>query len=276
MERSEKWRATEVFSEARDHERGSEDAYLVADHCIAVFDGVSNPDGKKTAGMTPGQFAVETVKRALEQNTDLRAEDAARFATETLRHAVKEQRLEDDMPSLVFVAFFPKQNRIVRVGDCSFLIDGVGHNPGIAPDRAKAEIRRRILDKQLRLGVHEDEIMQNDPSRTRLKDLRIWQHKHANNAESKDLGYGVVNGTDIPEQLVEYISVPEGTRSIILASDGYPTESLRGTLAQTERALVEIQERDPLGISETKSVRANKPRREQGATDDRTYIRIEP
>ena len=95
MERHEHWSVTEVFSEARDEERGSEDAYLVTDHCIAVFDGVSTPGGKKQEGMTPGQFAVETVKRAIAGNPGLRAEDTAPFVTESQRAAVREKGMED-------------------------------------------------------------------------------------------------------------------------------------------------------------------------------------
>ncbi|MBP9758017.1 MAG: hypothetical protein KBD06_05435, partial [Candidatus Pacebacteria bacterium] len=224
--------------------------------------------------VTPGQFAVQTVKAAFERNTDLRAVDAARFATETLCSAAKTKGIEQ--AALVFAAFFPKENRIVRVGDCSFLIDGVGYNPGIPPDRAKAELRSRTIERALENGMSADDVFENDPAKDHLKDLRVWQETYANNPDAPDFGYGVVNGTEIPEQLVDHISVPSGTTSVILASDGYPTQALHGTLAATEAALKAIERTDPLGIGETQSVRANKPAEGKAAVDDRTYIKIVP
>lgn len=272
-EKKESWHVAEAFSEARDSVRGSEDAYLVSDHCIAVFDGVSR-NGTKYDGVTPGQFAVQTVRDAFEKNSLLRADDAAHFATETLRTAAAQRKIEQ--AALVFVAFFPKENRIVRVGDCSFLIDGTGHNPGITPDRAKAELRRRIVERALENGLTEDEVFADDPARGRMSELRVWQETYANNPDAPDFGYGVVNGDDIPEQYVEHISVPEGAQAIVLATDGYPTQALRNSLEESERELKAVERIDPLGIGETKSVRMNMPRRDQAAADDRTYIKIVP
>ncbi|MBP9758013.1 MAG: hypothetical protein KBD06_05415, partial [Candidatus Pacebacteria bacterium] len=53
VEVREAWHVAEAFSEARDQVRGSEDGYLVTEHCIAVFDGVSR-NGTKYDGVTPG------------------------------------------------------------------------------------------------------------------------------------------------------------------------------------------------------------------------------
>ncbi len=267
------WRVVELFSEARDQERGTEDGHLVTDHCIAVFDGVSR-NGTKYDGETPGQIAVAAVKAAFEARPDLRAVDAPKVATDAVREVSTSRGVES--AALVFAALFPLEDEVVVVGDCSVLLDGKGDNPGIAPDRAKAELRRRIIARAQAEGMQAEDIFQNDPSRARMTELRTWQETYANNPDAPDLGYGVVNGTDIPEQFVQRISVPENTGSIILATDGYPPHVLRETLAETEAALLKAQLEDPLGIDQTKSVRVNMPRRGQTATDDRTYIKIAP
>jgi len=84
-----------------------------------------------------------------------------------------------------------------------------------------------------------------------------------------------VNGREIPDRFIEYISVPPDAKSVVLASDGYPPGALRMTLAESEVALVQVQQIDALGIGDEPSVRMNAPRRGLSATDDRTYVRIQ-
>ncbi len=275
-EQRTQWKVIEAFSEARDEVRGSEDAYLITDHCVAVFDGVSTPGNPKGPdGRTPGQRAVEIAVASLKHASDIMAEDAVALMSEHLRTAILEERLQGS-PSFVFAAFFPKQNRIVRVGDAMYLVDGEGNNPGMNADRAKAIIRKRVIGRRLRDGESEDAIFTNDPSRERLRDLRDWQSHFANNPNASDFGYGVVNGSRVPEKFIEYVSVPAHTQSVVLATDGYPASVLRESLSDTERLLVDLQLRDRLGIGEEPSVRALKPENGHGATDDRTYIKIVP
>ncbi len=274
-ERPPLWKVAEVFSEARDAARGNEDGYLVTDHCVAVLDGVSTPGNPRdTEGKTPAQRAVDIGLAYLRDHPNLHAEDAVAQLSEALREAVREHRLQG-APSFVFAAFFPRQNRIVRVGDVSYLIDGVGYNPGMNADRAKAVVRKRILEPLIRHGMTEDELFADDPSRERMQELRNWQTAYANNADAADLGYGEINGTAVPDRFINYVTVPIDARSVVLASDGYPPSVLAETREQTEANLRALQARDPLGMKEDASVRAHRPRRGQTATDDRTYIKTE-
>lgn len=281
-EQQEAWHVVEVFSEAKTRGEDSEDSYLITDNCILLFDGVSTP-GHRTIrdDLTPAEFAVQTVREAVAQKPDLMAEELVPFITKTLRDALPAYKLPGT-PSFVFVAFFPKENRIVRVGDCSYLIDGVGYNPGLNVDRAKATSRKRTHEKNIRDGATEDQLLgremfSNLEPKRRMSSLRNWQVGYANNPDALDYGYGVIDGRDVPERFVEYVSVPAGTKSVVLASDGYPPSVLRDSLAETETALRALERHDPLGIKEAPSTRPYARLSESdNAADDRTFIKIAP
>ncbi len=272
-EKQGEWKLMDQFSEARDEVRGTEDAFLVTEHCVAVLDGVSTPKNPKSVdGETPAQFAIRIAIDALRSATDLKAEDAAVFLTERLREAVAQTEVPGN-PSFVCVLFFPKQNRIVRIGDCSYLLDGVGYNPGIPPDVRRAAIRKHAIERARADGVSDEELVEHDPVSARAQELREWQNQYANNPDAPEWGYAVVDGRDIPEQYVEHISVPVEAKSIVLASDGYPPSTLRNSLQETETALQTVERTDPLGIAE-RSIHAMKPKKGHAAADDRTYLRV--
>ncbi len=275
-ENTELWSVAEVFSEAKDTQKGNEDGYFISDNCIAVFDGVSSVDPTwRINGLTPGQFAVKVAHDVLQEHSSVEPEEITALFTKHLKEALAGHQF-DGRPSLVFVAYFPKRGELVRVGDCSYLIDGQGHNPGLAVDKARAIVRKRGLEKELAEGVSTEELRANDPMREKMSGFRAWQEHFSNNPQAIDFGYGVIDGTDVPGSFIERIAVPPSVRSIILASDGYPTQVLRGSLVETEAALQKLQAEDPLGITQEISIRPLKPEQgKQHATDDRTYLRIE-
>ncbi len=140
-----RWRALESINVARDEaKRPSEDGSLIDPECFAVLDGVSSGDSQdKIEGLTPGQFAVQIGIEALKEATRLEnPQDIVPLVSRRLKEALDRYTLTTS-PSFVFAAFFPKHNLIIRVGDCSYLVDGVGHNPGLGIDRLKAKDRSR-------------------------------------------------------------------------------------------------------------------------------------
>lgn len=278
------WRVIEHHVIPRDPAKGSEDGLLISDGCYAVLDGVSSGDKNiRINDLTPGQFAVRVGIESMKNMHELK--DPYEIV-DTITHAIQDAlerekaHIGNARPSFVFVAFFPKLNSILRVGDCSYLIDGKGENPGLAVDRAKAVVRRRAIKRLLKKdGTTEDDLRKqehekNPPDfRTHAKALTAaWQTFFTNQPDA-DFGYGVVDGTSIPRSKIEIIPVPQEARSIILASDGYPPEALKNKLEESEEALKELLERDPLGIYTWTATRSPAPGAD--SFDDRTYVRIE-
>ncbi len=275
-ERPRPWSLVETTITAKDRIKGSEDTIITTDECYAVLDGVSSLPEHRIDGMTPGQFAIGIGARALQEAASFPdPKDIVPHVTRRLAEAFAGTEI-NGYPSFVFAAFFPKHNLIIRVGDCSYLIDGGGNNPGLKMDHAKAVLRKRVVEKRLSEGASVEEVLEENPGRERVTHLaQHWQKHYANHPDAQDFGYGVMNGQSIPEYLIEYIPVPATAKSVVLASDGYPPQTLRPNLRETEQALQEAQDKDPLGLAGP-DIRILKPMQEgQTATDDRSYLRLE-
>jgi hypothetical protein len=174
----------------------------------------------------------------------INSKNIVEFLTLAVRTALDKAKSEGknipEHPSFVFAAFFPKENRIVRVKDCSYLIDGVGHNLPFAADARKPQIQER-LEKRIDKESPEREKLQAELKQA----LREWQWKHRNNPGTSKYNYGVIDGEPVPEHLIEYIDVPKNAKQVVLASDGYPQEVLATTLAETDRRYQELSRTDP-------------------------------
>jgi glycerophosphoryl diester phosphodiesterase len=84
-------------------------------------------------------------------------------------------------------------------------------------------------------------------------------------------GMGALNGLPIPPERIVVVPVPSRVRTVVLATDGYP--SLRSTLAATEAELARVLREDPLCEREHLRLKGLPP----GGTsfDDRAYLRVE-
>ncbi len=151
------------------------------------------------------------------------------------------------------------------IGDCQCLIgDNYFDNPKpseaiMAEKRAKEA--RRLIDEG-RETV--ESLLNHDMAREAILPLLIEEMRNQN------VTYSVIDGFPIPRQKVRVIPLDFSRWTIVLASDGYPF--LHTTLEESERALAEQRERDPLNIDTFKATKAFK--KEFNSFDDRAYIRF--
>jgi glycerophosphoryl diester phosphodiesterase len=80
----------------------------------------------------------------------------------------------------------------------------------------------------------------------------------------------VIDGSSVPDEGIRIVSLPENVESIVLASDGYLI--LKGTLEESEQALAEVLNDDPLLFRKYKATKGMKSG--QVSFDDRTYIKL--
>jgi hypothetical protein len=242
--------------------RGSEDGILVDEHCYAVIDGVSSgvsptSGSSQVDTQTPGQFAMENGKKALVKACKLaeKPADIVPYLTTELARALETHPVQGT-PAYTFVAFVPKFNKIVRVGDCTYLLDGKGKNEGLAVDSFKTKIRVRDLNEMLAQGFAYDALLQEDPTQPRMDFwTKGWQYQYANN-DHPQFGYSVINGHKVPDCKVEYFDVPNDTEVILLASDGCPADLLvTDDLESSYRNLLAVLKEDPLCIRKYPGVR---------------------
>ncbi len=216
---------------------GGEDRLVITDDFIAVIDGATSKSGEKFDGKTGGILAAEAVAQAIQKLP--RASDAFQ-AVACLSAAVQENVIDryvpqtnaptytGDRPNASVVIYSANRQEIWRIGDSHFKI---GQGPRTRTNFGKKKIdqetsKLRAAYIQAMLKRHTttiEALRQDDLGRRIIMPLLENQPLLMNNANTL-LGYGVIDGRDVPEKFIEVYPIdPEGTphpKKIILASDG--------------------------------------------------------
>lgn len=257
----------------------NEDKFVVTEHFIAVLDGVTSRRGQMLQGMTNGRFATHTIATEiarLPRQIDARA--AVDHLTERLKSiseavAASENKVFSDTgmrrPAAALIMYSQARQEIWRVADPTFVIDGTVNEKSFPQETNWAELRRAYIHSRLATGSTEESLRDNDPTWELLSPM-MGEFKVFTNYAGP-FGYGVINGTPVPDVHVEVFSA-FGAREIVLASDGYPY--VARTLQETERVLQYIVTEDPLMYKLYPQVKGVKPGYE--SFDDRTYVRFLP
>ena len=256
-------RVIETFTASKRWDESlNEDAFVVTDHIAAVFDGETNKGAHvdPSPGRLTAQACAKTVA-GLESGFDPVEIVAA------LHEAV---RLLDAGPGAAAsgAVLDAAAGLVVRVGDVAVGVDG-SFDMGSKPSDPIAAAARSALTAALSAqGASADELRADDPGRRMVMPLLLAQRVWRNVPDAR-WGFGVIDGTATPFELIDVFRVPDGAE-VVLASDGYADP--RPTLAESEAVLSEALKRDPLCVTEmpsTKGIAA-------GAVsfDDRTYLRI--
>ena len=256
-----------------------EDALFAAPPIWAVVDGATNRTDHYAEGPSRGQIAAELVSTALAGlDPELAPYEAMRVLDRAIHDWYENQGVLPDAkrdPTLrasASLALYNAQRKEVwLLGDCHALIDGVLITNRKAVDELNEQVRAFVVKSELLRGTSVASMLESDPSRSILDDLVIRQQVFQNqSAPDPTYGYFVLDGF-LPESFQMVIhAVPPGTRSVVLASDGYP--HLHGTLAETENALHALLESDPLMVHAVPSTKGRY--RGQRSFDDRAYLRI--
>ena len=254
----------------KDGDHGAnEDALVVTDDFAFVVDGATSKTTRTYRGATGGRLVASAITEAV---PSLPAAATLREVVDRLTEAVAEtlapEALPAERPSAVFAAYSRARHEIWRVGDCSWRAGTRVLLGSKKLDQVAAAARATLLRAHRLAGRSLDELCRSDPGRQMILPLLREQHRFANLATDEPLAYGVIDGRPVPDRFLE--SFPFEGDEVILATDGYPT--LLPTLAETELALRDELERDPLRIERHASTKAVVPG--AGSFDDRTYLRV--
>ena len=252
-----------------------EDTHVMTPHYIAVFDGATPKTAFRftlpdSTLLTPGQMAARTLADGVRRlSPHLSAREAIDALSESLHCALQGHRAEASG-----VIFSLSRNEVWLVGDCQFAFlrhTLEVHHTEKAIDRLLSQWRASIVKSYLSRGLMTaEEIAANDPGRRIIQPFISRQVRYQNRP-TDPLGFGVFDGSAIPDRFIEVFPVPTDASALILASDGYP--SLLPTLQESETALQQLLESDPLCIGAlcgTKGIQAG-----NCSHDDRTYLKIE-
>ena len=241
----------------------NEDTLAVTEHMAAVFDGETSKDDPRREP-APGWLASRACAAAVAE-LEPGCEPAEIAAV--LHDAV---RALDAGPGAAAsgAVLDAASKRVVRIGDVSVGVAG-RFNIGAKPaDRVAAAARAALAAALAAAGVSPEDLSANDPGRAMVMPLLLAQRVWRNHPDTA-WGFGCIDGTATPPELIDVFYVPDGAE-VVIASDGY--DDPLATLAQTEASLAESLLRDPMRVARhpsTKGIAA-------GAVsfDDRSYLRV--
>lgn len=259
-----------------------EDGWVESADYVAVVDGATSKSDFKIDECSTGQKAMEIILETIsELSPGLSAFEVIRFINESIVRYYKAHRIFDKVtrfPEMRLTAsaaiYCHSRNEVWLIGDCLCRIGEICFRNNKKIDSILSETRSFILFSALQKGASIRDLQKNDIGRhfiyPMLKEQSIWQNNSNGNPE---YCYAVLDGFPVNHSLIRII--PVDSDSVVLATDGY--FDLFGTLQETERALLDYIETDPLciGMGCNKNNKSTKGLLPGNCSfDDRTYIRI--
>ena len=190
------------------------------------------------------------------------------YTINSLLENVKNNPLNRLTASIVIYSSY--YNQIWMIGDCQCMVDNKLHTNNKLIDKLLSETRAFYITKELIAGKTIDYLREFDTGREFILPLLISQSSFQNIRFDSEYSYCVVDGFPINISQVKVIET-KNSKSIILASDGYP--KLFNTLNETETYLSYILENDPLCYNLYKSTKGKNIN--MISFDDRAYLRLE-
>lgn len=250
-----------------------EDGLVITPDFVAVIDGsTSKTPYRFDSTMSNGRFAMTLVSeyiRSMSPGTTV--EEFCEAATARLCWLYEEHHLEEEMalrpdhrPTCSVIVYSSGRDEIWMIGDCQCLIDGRYYDNPKPIEEENAEKRSRRIHQLLASGEADVASLRRDDIGRQAIQEGLFEATRQQNKT-----FAVIDGTAVLMSGVKIIKTSEA-KEIILASDGYPF--LKPTLAESEEALRQLLERDPLLIRDFKATKAWMEGRE--SFDDRTYVRV--
>lgn len=247
-----------------------EDVIVIADHYAAVIDGATDNSGATYNDITGGRYAAETLAKAIaELDGNLDAQTAIQILTEKLLEAQNDATLVGipRYKARANVSMYSyARNEVWRVGDSFFRIGSKVFDESKLVDDAITAYRRAWTYSLLSGGMSPETILKTDPGAVAYEGLVSMQDLLGNNT-STPYGFGVLNGTPVPEQFI-VVQPVDDAEDVVLASDGYL--DISQDLAHAEKHLTQALAEDPLGLSLFGRCRLEG----YNSFDDRAWIRL--
>lgn len=241
-----------------------EDEMVITDRFVAVIDGVTSKSDFHYKGKSTGKLAAGFVKEVLtEAPAEAGIEDimagCGRKWEEFYREVSFPYERKSMGPQAVAVIYSAFYRTIWLIGDCQAMVDGTRYTVPKKSDEVLSEFRSLVIH------------ITKDPAEARRL-IQPWIVKASkfSNDTASCYGYAVINGEEIPRELIQTIPLDKNSHEIVLASDGYPV--LMPSLEESEEELARILEKDPDCCDEYRSTKGIIPG--NVSFDDRTYIKF--
>lgn len=261
-----------VFIQGKTSPETCEDAYAITDHYLAVIDGVSSKTDFTYQGQKTGRLAAQIIKKVLEETEVSLSLD---HLLDKINQAFKTFYRQVDFPldraktglQASMVLYHLQDQALYMIGDCQARVNDQVYFNTKPSDDILSNMRSLIYAI---IQEREGDFIIDGRDRGRevilpwiLESTLFMNKKHP-------YGYSVINGEEIPMDLIKKITLCRGDR-VIMTSDGYP--QIGKTFEETEALLQIVLNEDPHCIHLYKSTKGIAA----GGTsfDDRTYLEFE-
>lgn len=255
-----------------------EDGIFKSQDFVAVIDGATAKSPILYGGKSSGRAAMEKVTEAL---ADLNPEgdmyEAADFITERMAQWYRQlglyEHLRDhpvERPTASAVIYNRNRREVWQIGDCAAMADNQYFDNGKKLDEVTSNARSLYIQMLLAQGSTVAELTENDLGRQFIMPLLKNQSALQNNPCGCEYAWEVLDGFPVLKSRMRRIDVSQ-TKSLILASDGYP--KLLPTLQESEAYLQYVLDADPLCYTLNKGTKGLQ--KGNCSFDDRAYIRLE-
>ncbi|MFF9601737.1 hypothetical protein ACF1GY_05585 [Streptomyces sp. NPDC014684] len=257
-------------------------AIAIADGAVrfaGVVDGVTDKSGRSYGTDSGGRLAAKRVAAALcalaADATADQAVSAATIAVAELRDVFGVPDGDPTPPAAGFAILSVQRREIWRVGDANVAwtsgLEWVQREGETLLDKAAATVRAVYLTALLEQGADPTKLTATDPGREVILPMLQMQGMLANRDAADPLGYGVIDGTQVPPRHIEVFALPDAACEVVMVTDGYLSAAPTLQAAEAELRLSLVA--DPLRIKAHRATKAVRPGAE--SFDDRSYVRVQ-
>src|SRR5690625_3175929 len=197
-----------------------EDSYMCNEHYAVVIDGATNVSGQFLNGKTPGKLATILIKNTIEHlNGQETIQQMIQAINENYQQLYKRLNMTSEMdenpylrPSASMIIYSKYFREIWMIGDCQAFYGGKNYQNNKKIDLIFQEARSIFVQAELLKGKTEDQILVKDHSFEHIKPFIQKQYCFQNKTPICPLSYAVVNGYDIPDQLIKTLTVPKNIK----------------------------------------------------------------
>lgn len=249
-----------------------EDGLFINEDFIAVVDGATAKgtyewEYGKTSGVVAKEIILDylgSVPRDISP-TGLLNEITNRIYEKIIVTGLKDSKIDYSRASIIIYSRY--HNEIWNYGDCQCMVNGNSYKHKKKIDNLLSELRSFVIQSLIINGTTEEELRNKDLGREFILPFLKQQHLFEN--LNDEYGYPVLNGESLNLDLMQTYQVEVGDE-VVLATDGYP--KLYPNLEESEKALLELLERDSLCYKDYKSTKGLGDG--ELSFDDRTYVRF--
>lgn len=262
----------ETFLQGKENDPDTcEDGIFIGENIAAVLDGVTAKGTCLWEGRKSGCFGKNLLLKYLKTCRDTETPEEFFSGLDLqLGQAIEERTDEigpEDFPRVSVIVYNERWREIWSYGDCQCRIHDKVYDHAKKIDKMNGELRAFYLEYFLSQGWSMEELEEEDPGRKAIEKNLIMQLAFEN--KPGKFGYPVLNGQGIRPSMIKRYRVNPG-EEIVLASDGYP--ALKGSWQESEKALQDLLEQDPMCFRLYPSTKGIKPG--NVSFDDRAYCRI--